>query len=63
MVICDVPFGITVTLTSDLVLRIYRGRPISPILFELGIPNLMWQSVIYQVLSHCDLDLFSRIIM
>ena len=53
------------TLTSDLIFRII----ISPILFELGIPNsvcgciLGWQSVIYQFWGHCDLDLFSRIIM
>ena len=60
-------FGVTVTLTTDL----YNNpvRIISPILFELKIPNLVlgcilgWQSVMYQVLDLCDLDLFTRIIV
>ena len=62
-------FWVTVTLTSDLVFRIIVSDQISYILFELGIPNLVcgciggWQSVMYQVLGHCDLDLFSRIIV
>ena len=41
----------------------------SPILLEIGIPNLVcgcilgWQSVMYQFLGHCNLDLVSRIIV
>ena len=60
-------FRVTVILTSDLVFRSYPIK--SYILFELGILNLVcgcivgWQSVMYQVLGHCDLDLFSRIIV
>ena len=64
-------FWVTLTLTSDLVFRVIVSNHIisSHILFELGIPNLVcgcivgWQSVMYQVLGHCDLDLFSRIIV
>ena len=68
MVIFRVPFLVIVTLTSDLVFRIIVSDQISHII-ELGIPNLVcgcivgWQSVMYQVLGHCDLDLFSRIIV
>ena len=67
-VICRVFFGVTVTLTSDLVIRINMSDQ-NNILFELRIPNLVcgcilgWQSVIYQVLGHCDLGFFSRIIV
>ena len=38
-------------------------------LLELGIPNLLcgcilgWQSLVFQFLGQCDLDLVSRIIM
>ena len=64
-------FWVTLTLTSDLVFRVIVSNHIisSHILFELGIPNLVcgcivgWQSVMYQVLGHCDLDLFSGIIV
>ena len=61
---CCIPFWVTVTLTSDLVVRIIMFGAF--ILFELGIPNLVcafifgWQSVMYQF---CDLDLISRIIL
>ena len=57
-------FGVTVILTSDLVEN-NRVLGIFPILFELGIPNLVcncilgWQSVMYQFVGHCDLDIFS----
>ena len=57
---------VTLTLISDLVSRMWY---ISPILFEVGIPNLVrgcilgWQSVMYQFFGHCDLDLVSRIIV
>ena len=59
-------FWVTVTLTSDLVLRIIMFGAFFSILFELGIPNLVcgcilgWQGVMYQF---CDLDLVSRIIV
>ena len=61
-------FWVTLTLISDLVLE-YHVLSISPISFELGIPNLVcgcileWQSVMFQFLGHCDLDLASRIIV
>ena len=41
----------------------FRVRSISPIFFEVGIPNLVcgcifgWRSVAYHFLDHCDLDL------
>ena len=50
---CHIPFWVTVTLTSDLVLKNYCGRSISHIFFEVGIPNLIcicifgWWSVTY----------------
>ena len=42
----------------------FRVRSISPIFFEVGIPNLVcgyilgWRSVAYQFLGYCDLDLW-----
>ena len=48
---CHIPFQ--VTLTSDLVLRIFCVRSISLIFFEVGIPNLVcicimgWWSLAY----------------
>ena len=59
-------FWVTVTLTSDLVFRIIMFGAYFSILFELGIPNLVylcilgWQSVMYQF---CDLDFISTIIV
>ena len=52
---CHIPFQVTVTLTSDLVLRIFCVRSISLIFSEVGIPNLVcvyicilgWGSVTY----------------
>ena len=38
---CHIPFWVTVTLTSDPVLRIYCVWSISLIFFEVGIPNLV----------------------
>ena len=38
--VSHIPFWVTVTLTSDLVLRIFCVRSISLIFFEVGIPNL-----------------------
>ena len=35
-------FLVTVTLTSDLVFKNYCVQSISPILFDVGIPNLGW---------------------
>ena len=35
-------FGVTVTLTSDQVFKNYCVQSISPILFDVGIPNLGW---------------------
>ena len=35
-------FLVTVTLTSDLVFKNYCVQGISPILFDVGIPNLGW---------------------
>ena len=41
----------------------FRVQSISPIFFEVGIPNLVcgcilgWRSVAYHFLGHCDLDL------
>ena len=35
-------FFVTVTLTSDLVFKNYCVQSISPILFDVGIPNLGW---------------------
>ena len=35
-------FWVTVTLTSDLVFKNYCVQSISPILFDVGIPNLGW---------------------
>ena len=65
MVVCRVLFLGHCDLTSDLVFRIFMSGAYL-ILFSLGIPNLVfgcnlgWHSVMYQVLGHCDLDLFSR---
>ena len=48
-----IPFQVTVTLTSDLVLRIFGIRSIYLIFFEVGIPNLVcicilgWWSLTY----------------
>ena len=48
-----IPFRVTVTLTSDLVLRIFCVPSISLIFFEVGIPNLVcicilgWWSLTY----------------
>ena len=59
----------TVTLPSDLILRIIVCGAYLPILFEVGIPNLVcdcilgWQSVMFQCLGHYDHDPVSRIIM
>ena len=65
-------FRVTVTLilTADLVFIVvkcpsvpHRVRYISPIFFEVGIPNLVcgcilgWRSEGYHFLGHCDLDL------
>ena len=36
---CHKPFLVTVTLTSDLVFKNYCVQSISPILFDVGIPN------------------------
>ena len=36
------PFWVTVTLTSDLVFKNYCVQSISPILFDVGIPNFGW---------------------
>ena len=41
MMECHIPFWVTVTLTSDLVLRIILVWSISLIFFEVGIPNLV----------------------
>ena len=55
MMECHIPFRITVTLTSDLVLKNNCGRSISLLLFEIGIPNLVcecilgWLSVLYHL--------------
>ena len=52
---CHMPFRVTVTLTSDLVLRIMCSEHIF-IFFEVGIPNLVcicilgWGSVTYHFL-------------
>ena len=50
-----IQFRVTVTLTCDLVLRIFCVQSISLILFEKGIPNLVcecileWLSVLYHL--------------
>ena len=52
-----IPFWVTLTLTSDLVLRIFCVRSISLIFFEVGIPNLEcicilgWWSLTYYFLA------------
>ena len=59
---CHLPFWVTVTLTSDLVLMIIVSGAYL-ILFEIGIPILVyesilgWWSVLYHFMGHCDLDL------
>ena len=52
-----IPFQVTVTLTSDLVFRIFGVQSISLIFFEVGIPNLVcipilgWWSLTYYFLA------------
>ena len=68
---CHTPFLVTVTLTSDLVLKNNCGRSTSHILFEIGIPNLVcecilgWSSVLYHLRVSVTLtfDLICRIIV
>ena len=54
---------VTVTLTSDLVFRIFLSRAIYLILFEIGIPKSgVWMDLgitecPVPSLGHCDLDL------
>ena len=57
-----IPFWVTVTLTSDLVLRVFVFlRSISLIFFEVGIPNLVcicilgWWSLTYYFLTSVTL--------
>ena len=67
---CHIPFRVTVTLTSDLVLRIIVFRAYL-IFFEVGIPNLVcicilgWGSITYhfQVTVTLTSDLVLMIIM
>ena len=75
---CHIPFWVTVTLTSDLVFIVItmsirpsvplRVRCISPIFFEVGIPNLMcgcilgWGSVAYHFRVTVTLTLTSDLV-
>ena len=68
MMVCRVSFWVTVTLTSNIVLRIIVSG--TYLIYYLSLELQIWclvaswdGSVMYFVLGHCDLDIFSRIIV